>query len=76
MALRLLELLITLIFLAGVVVVAIGALLALTGKLQIGHYKRCPHCAERIQQAARICRYCQRDVVDAEIENRPRGLFQ
>jgi predicted amidophosphoribosyltransferase len=36
--------------------------------------KTCPHCAERIKPAAKICRYCQRDVV--EIENKaPRGLF-
>jgi hypothetical protein len=39
--------------------------------------KICPHCAERIQEAAKICRYCQRDVVNVEIENKPpRGLFQ
>jgi hypothetical protein len=39
--------------------------------------KTCPHCAERIQEAAKICRYCQRDVVNVEVENKPpRGLFQ
>jgi hypothetical protein len=39
--------------------------------------KTCPHCAERIQKAAKVCRYCQRDVADVEIENKPpRGLFQ
>jgi hypothetical protein len=39
--------------------------------------KICPHCAERIQEAAKICRYCQRDVVNVEVENKPpRGLFQ
>jgi hypothetical protein len=42
-----------------------------------GGAKICPHCAERIQKAAKICRYCQRDVTDVEIENKPpRGLFQ
>lgn len=42
-----------------------------------GGGKICPHCAERIQKAAKICRYCQRDVADVEIENKPpRGLFQ
>ena len=40
-------------------------------------FKTCPHCAERIQKAAKVCRYCQRDVTDVEIENKPpRGLFQ
>jgi hypothetical protein len=24
--------------------------------------KTCPHCSERIKMAAKICRYCQRDV--------------
>ena len=39
--------------------------------------KICPHCAERIQKAAKVCRYCQRDVTDVEIENKPpRSLFQ
>jgi hypothetical protein len=39
--------------------------------------KTCPYCAEQINRAAKICRYCQRDVTDVEIENKPpRGLFQ
>jgi predicted amidophosphoribosyltransferase len=38
--------------------------------------KACPHCAERIKPAAKICRYCQRDVASVEIEYKaPRGLF-
>jgi hypothetical protein len=38
--------------------------------------KPCPYCAERIKPAAKICRYCQRDVASGEIENKaPRGLF-
>jgi hypothetical protein len=42
-----------------------------------GGGKICPHCAERIQKAAKVCRYCQRDVPDVDIENKPpRGLFQ
>ena len=27
--------------------------------------KACPHCAERIKKAAKICRYCQLDVTGA-----------
>lgn len=27
----------------------------------------CPYCAERIQAAARLCRFCQRDVVPQEV---------
>jgi len=43
----------------------------------LGGGKICPHCAERIQKAAKVCRYCQRDVADVEFENKPpRGLFQ
>jgi len=39
--------------------------------------KTCPYCAEQIKRAAKICRYCQRDVANVEIENKPpRGLFQ
>jgi hypothetical protein len=37
----------------------------------------CPHCAELIQPAARICRYCQREVEEhLGRDRRPRGLFQ
>ena len=39
--------------------------------------KTCPYCAEQIKRAAKICRYCQHDVTNVEIENKPpRGLFQ
>jgi hypothetical protein len=39
--------------------------------------KTCPHWAEQIKRAAKICRYCHRDVADVEIENKtPRGLFK
>lgn len=27
--------------------------------------KRCPFCAEMVQQAAKICKHCQRDIEDA-----------
>lgn len=37
----------------------------------------CPHCAELIQPAAKICRYCQREVGDQlATPKSPRGLFQ
>ncbi len=76
MGIRILELLISLIVLMGAAVVLVGAWLALTGRLQLGSFKTCPHCAERIRSAARICRYCQREVTGSDFENRPKGLFQ
>ena len=76
MSIGLFELVILLIVLMGAAVMMVAALLALTGKLQLGSFKTCPHCAERIRPAARICRYCQREVSGSDFENRPKGLFQ
>jgi len=76
MNIGLIELLILLILVMGASVAVIGALLVLTGRLQVGDYKVCPHCAERIRRAARICRYCQREVTGGDPEHRPKGLFQ
>jgi hypothetical protein len=32
------------------------------GEEPAGETKVCPHCAERIKRAAKVCRYCGRDV--------------
>ncbi len=70
-----------------VVALLLGALLALVYGLywiraQFSLVERqgrvpCPHCAELIQPAAKICRYCQREVGDLlDTSKSPRGLFQ
>jgi hypothetical protein len=28
-----------------------------------GDYKACPHCAEKIKGAARVCRYCGQEAI-------------
>jgi hypothetical protein len=33
--------------------------------LEAATMRNCPHCAERIQVAAKICRFCHRDLVEA-----------
>lgn len=76
MIVRILELLFMFVLFFGGAAAIIATYLVLTGRLQLGEYKSCPYCAERIRKQARICRYCQRDVRDAEFENRPKGLFQ
>ncbi len=37
-----------------------GILLLIVGE---GRTARCPFCAERVKQAARVCPHCQRDLV-------------
>ena len=78
MAIGLGEIIVILILLGGFVGLIFAAFYFLAKYLNAsGGAKICPHCAERIQKAAKICRYCQRDVADVEIENKPpRGLFQ
>lgn len=57
---------ILIVFVLGLpVVVVTGIGYFLSGYLKKRHLaetKECPFCAERIQLAANVCRYCQRDV--------------
>ena len=78
MGIGLVEIILILILLGLFVVLIFAAIYFLAKYLNAsGGGKLCPHCAERIQKAAKICRYCQRDVASVEIENNPpRGLFQ
>ena len=78
MGLGLAEIIVILIVLGGFVGLIFAAFYFLAKHLNAsGGGKICPHCAERIQKAAKVCRYCQRDIASVEIENKPpRGLFQ
>jgi len=51
-----------LFFLACLVAAVFAAFYFLAKYLTIIGGKTCPHCAEKIKGAAKICRYCQRDV--------------
>ena len=33
----------------------------------LGKWKKCPHCAEKIQPDAKVCRYCQRRIDGEQI---------
>jgi hypothetical protein len=56
------EIILILMFLACLVAVVFAVFFFLTRyRTGIGG-KTCPHCAEKIKAAAKICRYCQRDV--------------
>jgi hypothetical protein len=78
MAIGIGEIIVILFLLFGVIGGLFSAIYFLAKYLNAsGDGKICPHCAERIQKAAKVCRYCQRDVADVEIEKKPpRGLFQ
>jgi predicted amidophosphoribosyltransferase len=78
MGIGLAEIILILILLGLFVVLIFAAIYFLAKYLNAsGGGKICPHCAERIQKAAKVCRYCQREVASVEIENKPpRGLFQ
>lgn len=52
-------------FLLGLFIMPIAGIIVLTFKpenVEVGSLRRCPHCAEEIQQLAKICRYCNREV--------------
>lgn len=76
MNLGLVELLIILVLVMGAAATVGVALLVLTGRLQVGDFKTCPYCAERIRRAARICRFCQRELGGDDFGHPPKGLFQ
>jgi len=68
---------ILLLILACPVAAVFAGFYFLARRLTIIGGKTCPHCAEKIKEAAKICRYCQRDVTDVLDRNeKPRGLFQ
>ncbi len=77
MAIGLGEIIIILFLFFGVIATIFAVFYFLAKYLTIIGGKVCPHCGEQIKKAAKICRYCQRDVANAAIENKPpRGLFQ
>jgi len=39
--------------------------------LQDGKVRKCPHCAELVKVEAKICRFCQRDLPEADVVQRP-----
>lgn len=34
-------------------------------RLSAGDLRKCPHCAELVKSEAKVCRYCQREIVGA-----------
>ena len=77
MDLRISELILILFFVVGAIAVIFGVFYFLARYLNIIGGKPCPHCGEKIKEVAKVCRYCQRDIADVEIENKtPRGLYR
>ena len=50
------------LFLLGVIGVIFPAFYFLAKYLTVIGGKACPHCAEKIKGAAKVCRYCHMDV--------------
>ena len=77
MALGIGEIILVLLILAFLGAVVFAAFFSLAKYVTLIGGKTCPHCAEKIKAAAKICRYCQRDVTDVLDRNeKSRGLFQ
>lgn len=76
----LLELLIAVAFLLGALLALAYGFYWVRAQFSLGEQQgrvACPHCAELIQPAAKICRYCQREVGELlNTPKSPRGLFQ
>ncbi len=76
----LLELLIAAAFLLGALLALVYGMYWIRAQFYFAEQQGrvpCPHCAELIQPAAKICRYCQREVGDLlDTPKSPRGLFQ
>ena len=59
-------------FLGGLLLGPIGLVLAFLSPTTL---IKCPHCAERVQPGAKICRYCGRDIPPASHPRRPNALL-
>ena len=53
---------ILLLILACLLAAVFAGFYFLARRLTIIGGKTCPHCSEKIKEAAKICRYCHRDV--------------
>jgi len=56
---------IVILFLIGVIWAIFAVFYFLAKYLTVIGGNPCPHCGEKIKEAAKICRYCQRDVAGA-----------
>ncbi|MBO0859108.1 MAG: hypothetical protein J2P21_11650 [Chloracidobacterium sp.] len=68
------EIMLLLILSCPVAAVVFAGFYFLARRLTIIGGKTCPHCAEKIKETGKVCRYCQRDVLDPN--EKSRGLFQ